>query len=249
MSKIKIKLVTIGHMPPEFNQQGIQKWESSLFDIVEIESFTLNLESDIESWGYSDKSLEKVVPKKYSGDFLIAIINVPLEDNWYARRLTLNRVVFTFHEIKEILSEYNIPLENAIYRLLYAYVLLFKRSEGHLPTNGEEISFTHDETRGCLFDMNGIKNDIIYSCHKPKLCSDCLEKLKQKNISFEAISRCQKEIQLIRKPLFYIMSDFIKKHPVWSLIISGFTAVVLGALGSILGAYIYDYVIKEQIIK
>src|SRR5208283_5115351 len=49
------------------------------------------------------------------------IVNVPIQDNWYSRRLGNNQVVFTFHQINEFLEHFNIPIENVIYRLLYAY--------------------------------------------------------------------------------------------------------------------------------
>jgi hypothetical protein len=132
MSKIKITLATVGHMPADFNRQKrqeIKEWDSSVFEILDgIESYSLNCDSDGHGWKYTDETLENVLPQKFNGEFLIAIVNVPLELNWYSRRLSENRVVFSFHEIKEILRLSNIPLDNVIYRLLYSYTLLYKRS-------------------------------------------------------------------------------------------------------------------------
>ena len=105
---------------------------------------------------------------------------------------------------------------------------------------GEHTNFTHDETRGCLFDMNGIKTDIIYSCHQPIICPYCTEKLKQEKVSNEVISKIKKEISNIKKPLFYQLAEFVKKHPIWSLVISAITAVVLGAMGSFIATVIYE---------
>ncbi|OIQ83829.1 hypothetical protein GALL_343480 [mine drainage metagenome] len=241
MSKTKITVATIGHMPAEFNRQKIKKWKSSVFEVLdEIESYSLSKDSDGMEWEFTDESLETVLPNTFSGEFLIAIVNVPIELNWYSRRLSANRVVFTFHEIKEILRYSNIPLENIIFRLLYAYTLLYKRSGNCIPESTEHTNFTHDETRGCLFDMNGIKTDIVYSCHNPIICSDCLERLRQEQISDETIAKCKKEIRGIQKKLFYRITDFIKQHPLWSLAISGVTAIVLGVIGSVLGSYVYE---------
>lgn len=240
MSKIKISIAMVGHMPLDFDARRIKSWKSDLFTIdCEIESYALTSDSDGDNWEFTDENLEKTLPKSFSGDFLIALVNVPIEMNWYSRRLTNNRVVFTFHEMREILNHSNIPLENVIYRLLYAYTLVFKRNNGSIPTNAEATNFTHDETRGCLFDMNGIKTDVIYSCHEPRICPDCVERLRNSRVSNNIIKTVQDEIKKIRKPLFYRVLDFIKKHPIWSLAISGSTAVILGAFGSYISTVIY----------
>lgn len=241
MSKIKITVATIGHMPAEFQKEKLKEWDSSIFEVVDgIENYSLNCQSDGDDWEFTDAALENALPTKFSGDFLVSIVNVPIEGNWYTRRLTCNRVVFSFYEIKDILGLSNIPLENAIYRLFYAYLLLYQRSGNRIPINAEKTSFTHDETRGCIFDMNGIKTDITHSCHKPILCSSCVERSRQEKVSSETIEKCQSEINRIQKDLFYRMTDFIRQHPVWSLAISGLTAIVLGATGSVVGSFIYE---------
>jgi len=195
MPKTKITVATVGHMPADFNRQKIKGWDSSVFEIVdEIESYSLTCDSDGLDWEFTDEALENVLPKNFNGEFLIAIVNVPIELNWYSRRLSANRVVFSFHEIKEILRFSNIPLENVICRLLYAYTLLYKRSGNRIPENAEHTNFTHDETRGCLFDMNGIKTDVVYSCHNPVICPDCVGRLKREKVSDETIAKCQSEI-------------------------------------------------------
>lgn len=241
MELTKITVATIGHMPADFDKRKITNWKSSIFSITgEIESYSLTKDSDGLNWEFTDSSLEEVLPENFSGDYLIAIVNVPIELNWYTRRLSKNRVVFTFHEIKEILSHLNIPLENIIYRILYAYTLLYKRSGNKIPMTSEHTNFAHDETRGCLFDMNGIKTDIIHSCHNPIICSNCVENLKQEKVSNEVISKVQKEITKIKKPLFYQITEFVKKHPIWSLIIPAVTAILLGAIGSYIATVIYE---------
>jgi len=241
MSKTSISVITIGHMPIEFDQRKIENWHSDVFAIAgDIENYPLRRDSDGAGWEFTNDSLEEVVLKNFDGDFLIAIVNVPLELNWYSRRLSGNRVVFSFHEIKEILSNCNIPLENVVLRILYEYTLVYKRYGGKIPSNEEETNFTHDETRRCLFDMNGIKTDIVYSLHEPIVCSDCVERLRQAQVSNDTISKVQKEIRKIKKPLFYRIMSFIKIHPIWSVIISAITAIVLGVIGSLIAAYLYE---------
>lgn len=241
MVKTKISVVTIGHMPSEFDKRKIKSWKSALFTVVgDIENYSLTEDSDGYGWEFTDENLEKILPDQFQGNFLIAIVNVPIELNWYSRRLSNNRVVFTFHEIKDILEHFNLPLENVVFRLLYAYTFLFKRSGERIPPNEAPTNFTHDETRGCLFDMNGIKTDIVYSLHEPIICPDCVGRLRKEKVSNETISKAQKEIVKIKKPLFYRIITFVKKHPIWSMLISAITAIVLGAIGSYIATVIYE---------
>lgn len=233
MSKVKIKLVSIGHLPINFQTAKVLRWQSSLFDVVgEFENYALRCDSDGPDWEFSDALVKTQLPTKFDSDFMIAIVNVPIESNWYSRRLGDNKVVFTFHQIKDILEYYNIPLENVIYRLLYAYTLLYKRAGDKIPDYDEAPGFTHDETRGCLFDMNGIKTDIVASCDKPIICGECEERLKQEKVSNDLISSAKGEINKIRKELYYRAVDFVKKHPLWALALSSLFAVFLGVVSS-----------------
>jgi hypothetical protein len=240
MGKVRIKVITIGHLPFNFDKYKIETWNSGFFELTgEIEHFTLPCDSDGPDWEFTDNRLEPVLPEKDDGDFLVAIVNVPIQDNWYTRIID-SKVVITFHEIKEVLESHNIPLENIVYRLLYAYSLAFKA------TGGLQIitRFSHDETRGCLFDMNGIKTDIVYSCQGPIICQECSRILKQKRLSENAIRTVQREIAAIQKPLFYRIAGLIRKHPLWSLAISCVSAVVLGAVGSLIASVVYELFVK-----
>ena len=183
MEKTKIKLVTIGHLPLHLHLERASTWKSDVFELVgEIESFSLHCDSDSDGWVFSDSLLQEQLPAHNGADFLIAIVNVPIEDNWYSRRLGDNQIVFTFSQIKEFLAWENIPLENAILRVLYVYTLLYRRSGNRIPGSAEAPSFAHDETRGCLFDMNGIKSDLVESCDKPVVCPGCEERLKNERV-------------------------------------------------------------------
>ena len=73
MDKTNITLATLGHMPDNFiNRNKIKEWESSLFKINgDIESYSLTKDSDGANWDFTDKSLEKLLPSKFGGDFMI----------------------------------------------------------------------------------------------------------------------------------------------------------------------------------
>lgn len=249
MDKAKIKLITIGRLPLHLDLNRISAWRSEVFELAgDIDNFALRCDSDSDGWVFSDALLKAQLPVHAGADFLIAVVNVPIEDNWYSRRLGDNQIVFTFSQIREFLTWENIPLENAILRALYAYTLLYRRSGNRIPSFGEAPGFTHDETRGCLFDMNGIKSDLVESCNKPIVCAACEERLRNERVSTQTIKAAQKEIRKIRKRLYYRALDFVKAKPLVALTISSAFAITLGVAGSLIASYIYDG-IKPQPIE
>ncbi|MGW1444125.1 hypothetical protein ACWA06_15430 [Serratia rhizosphaerae] len=241
MTKLKIKIITLGYIPARFNIKKVQDWKSKLFEISSIDYHNLNCDSDIDyAWAYSDNLIAQQIPDIGDANFLVILTNVPLEDNWYSRRLGNNKIIFTFHEIKDYLLYDNIPLENVVYRILYAYSLVYMRSGRRIPDYGETPGFTHDETKGCLFDMNGIKSDLIESCNKPIVCRECEHALTNGMVPNNVIDKARSELKMIKKTLYYRWLDFIKVHPIISLIISSLTVIFLGVIGSLIATNIYE---------
>jgi len=245
VQKVKIKVITIGHLPITFNKRIIDKWNSKIFELSgDIENFVLSANSDGAHWEYSDSNLKSELPKKFDGDILFAIVNVPVENNYYVRRLSNNTVILTFHEIKNILDYHNIPLENAVLRVLYAATIIYNRFNKKIPSTNDNSNYLHDETRGCLFDMTGKKEEIIYSCHKPILCESCLSEIRKDKVSKETIDLAVEEIRRIKKKLFYRITDVIKNHPIWAIIISSLFAILLGVIGSLIASFIFEMLKK-----
>ncbi len=246
MRKVRVKVITLGHMPPHIQVDRIRIWNSQIFEIVgSIENHEIRSNSGGFGWEFSDSLLSEQVLPDITVDFVLALTNIPLDMNWYSRRIGNNRAVLTFHEIKEYLKQESIPLENVVLRVLYAYTLLFIRSGSKIPDYTEVASYTHDETRGCLFDMNGVKSDIVESCVTPIVCSECQERMKNQHVSNNAISVVQSEIKKIKKPAYFRASDFVKQRPVAALAISSLFALLIGITSSVLGSWVYE-VIKHQ---
>lgn len=250
MKKLKVKLITLGHITPLFNAWKIENWKSDIFEIVDvIENYNLNANSDGPNWEFSDKTFMDAVPEKGDADFIIAVTSVPLELNWFVRRIGDDKIIFSFHETKDILIQNNIPIENAILRMIYAYSLVYLSSEQKIPSSTAITNFTHDENRGCLFDMDGIKTDIITSCHNPILCDSCIEKYRSAKISNSVLKIVQKEIKKIKKNLFYRITHAVKRHPILALFISSIFAIILGTIGSVLGSILFEKYLFNLIIN
>jgi hypothetical protein len=147
----------------------------------------------------------------------------------------------------EILKFDNIPLENLLLRVLYSIAFVYKRYGNRMPQMTEHTNFTHDETRGCIFDMNGIKTDVVYSLNSPQLCHSCVEILTttpKYKIEKEVIDKVQSELKKIKKGRYYQLTDFVKRRPILAIIISSLVAIILGVIGSTIATIIWEKVIK-----
>lgn len=240
MPKIRIKIVKIGHFADEFDEQKILDLSSSIFTVNrDIESFPLRGNSDLDGWLFSDAVLDDSVPPCADADLLIAITNIPLELNYYSRRLGPNRIVITLFEVQSYLKMHYIPVENFIIRVLYAFSLTYLRFGNQLPQMGQARRFTHDETRGCLFDMNGLKQDIYRSCDKPIICFECEHALIHDGVSLEKIAVVKTELKSVKKSLFLWALNFIEQNPGWSIAISVLWTLVSGITGSLVATWLY----------
>lgn len=114
---------------------------------------------------------------------------------------------------------------------IYRYVTRYKIRGKYL---------THDETKGCIFDMCGDKTDIIFSCDKPIICDNCKSAIRESGIESEYLSIITKEIKKIKKSNYYYISDFIKKHPYLSVSIGFITSIIL----NIISDFIYSFLSK-----
>ena len=243
MRKLDIRIVILGHLPYSVDLHKVLKYKSSIFNIIgPIGNISIISNSDIEYWGYSDKNIQRQVPQRESEDILIAITSVPLEGNYYVRGFSNNTVCITYHEIAEILTFSNIPLHNFILRVLNSAALIYKRCGNSIPSINQLTKFTHDETRGCIFDMNGIKTDIVYSLDKPQLCPSCLFDLENNlphRLEKNLLSSVQEDLKKISKPFYYDILDWIKCYPIAAFLASSSIAIILGIVGSLIASILY----------
>lgn len=94
--------------------------------------------------------------------------------------------------------------------------------------------FIHSDTRGCLFDLNGDKSDILYNTEQPIICEECKGKFKHKQAQYGIIRTLEKELKKIQKPFILRAERWIKKYPLLSVIISMLTAITLNVVANLL---------------
>lgn len=233
-------IVKLGQLKREINFKNILQWNSKIFKVNSIrEIYNIpNFQNPI-GWQYLQDDIVRTAIKHNGDTITVAITEYELEDNFYMRRVAKRLTVISLYEIGDILQNYNIPIENFIIKNIYEMAVL-THLYPNLPNTRDEIpNIIHDETRGCLFDMNGKKIDIIHSTGKLIICPQCAALLQQKDLPQNFVYNLTSEIKKIRKQLFYRISDFIKKHPLWSIVIGITTQLLIGTIAGLLANYFF----------
>jgi len=237
-----ISIVQLGFLIRQVNLRKLERWMSKLFSIGTVNEISYMPESGCsDDWQYlTDENVSANVKHESNSDITIAITEYRLEGNFYMRRVNNNVVTISLFEVGDILQYYHIPLEYFILKNIYEIVTILHIYD-RLPTTREEIpDIIHDETRGCLFDMHGIKTDIIYFfTGRHSLCSQCEAYLVKKQLPKDFLKDLVCELRKIRKPAFYKIYDFVKCHPIWSIIIVVISQLVIGLLAGLLANYLF----------
>jgi len=236
---ITFTIITLGHIKHRINVDRIRSWPSKLFKISGISACT-NIPDGKVGWQqFTDDDLD-FVRLDTNADITVAITEYALEENYYIRRITSGVVVLSLYEVADVLGRQNIPIEHFIIRNLYEIAMLFLLYGSLQPTRTGVPSIIHDETRSCLFDMNGLKCDVEYSTSKPSICSQCHAALSRSQLPNDTLRKLEKELKRIRKPLYHRIVGFVKQRPILSLWI----AIVAGIILELVGNGLYDVLIR-----
>lgn len=236
---IRIKLITLGNLKYPVDFKKIEGWHSNVFKAVHADEVQVIPNAEGTEWSYPDSQLAVLITPDKQYDFSIGIINAELQDNYYIRRLKNNVCIFSLYETAEILRYSNLTIENFIVRNLYEFCLIYL--EGGRQIKSSAYTVAHDETRGCLFDMNANKSDIIFSTEHPKICTSCKARIMNSQVPKDSLRIIEKELGSIKKALYSRVMDFVKSHPIYTLIISSCFALLL----NIFASFIYDKVMTR----
>lgn len=185
-----------------------------------------------EDWQYTDEQLAMVLAPSPGADITLGLINAPLDDNYFLRRLPRNVAVLSLHEMAEIVQYNNFSLETFILREAYELTCLFK-AEGRVPPTSE-LTWKHDDIRGCLFDMCSSKGDIVFSLQRPCLCSDCRNRFLCRQVDTKFLPTLDKELTRIQKTLYFRLSDWVRTHPIFTLVLTSVFAISLNLVSSVI---------------
>ena len=220
---INIKLIVIGHSDRIVNFDLIKKYKSKFFKFLDIERI-YNLPNPKKNDGYLDivysKNEIQAIMKDIEFEGLcIAIMNYGFDDYFYLHRVGVNKVCISIYELENILKKRNITIENFIIKNIYEIFIFYKILK-NLTNSTEIYKVIHNDTRGCLFDMNGDKRDIVYNTEKPIICDECKGKISGKSIPKNFLEDIQKELFKIDKPFLKKIEKFISIYPLFSILIT-----------------------------
>lgn len=220
---LNVKLIIIGHSDRVVNFDLIKKYKSKFFKILDIERIN-NLPSPEKDDGYLDIVYTKAEIQKVMNDIqfdglCVAIMNYQFDDNFYMHRVGTNKVCISIYGLENILNDKTISIENFIIKNTYE-IFIFYKIVKNLTDNNEVYEFIHNDTRGCLFDLNGDKRDIVYNTEKPIICDECKGKISKKSIPKNFLEDIQKELLKIDKPFIKKIENFISKYPLFSVLVT-----------------------------
>lgn len=238
MEKVKIKIVRIGNLKYNVNFKKIINWKTDFFDIChEIDERELINSQDKEEDGeiyYSDQSLRKIIGITDSSILTVGLINQRIQNNFYERFLGNNVIILSLYETAEIVLKEDFKIHHFIIQELYYMASVFYINRGLVPETEDE--FIHHDIRGCIFDFNDNKSDIIHSLGKVTICKQDEELINMNFDTKDLVKIFRKELKRIKKGNYYRFSDFIKKRLLLSIFLGLISALILGVLTN----FIYD---------
>lgn len=232
MRPITVSLVLLGNLKYPLTIAYLQKWRSDVVRIQHRAAVGYLPDAAGPDWEYTDQQLLDVLGAEQESDFTLGLISLPLEDNYYLRRLSDRVAVLSFYQTAEIIRFSGFSLEQYVLRSVYELAVLFAGNGGFIPS--DYVTWAHDETRGCLFDMNANKADIIFSLDRPMLCATCRTRLSSRQIPSDLLQNLDRELPRIRKALYLRISEWVKAHPVFALFITAMSGIALNFIASTL---------------
>jgi len=144
-------------------------------------------------------------------------MNVGFDDGFYMKRLSRNRIVISLFGINDILNQKSISIENFILKQIYEICALSFLFDDIATDDVYHV--VHKETRGCLFDLNGYRPDIIHNTENPKICNRCLTAFDDSLIDPDLLNKLQNELSRLKKPFIVTIELLIKKCPLLSVLL------------------------------
>lgn len=232
-----VKLGLIDHL---FDIRRIRTWKSDFFKVVNIQSIEHLPNTDVNDF-YLDQKFTKeqlagVLNHSNSTDITVGIMAYRFIDNFYMHRINGKSVIISLYGIKDILTTENISIENFILKQLYEISAISCLVNDI--SSDDVYNFVHQDTRGCIFDLNGDKRDILYNTEKPKICDSCKTEFRTHQVDENTIIKFEKELKRLKKPFIFMVEKFIQKYPLLSVILSGFIAIILNLTASALWDFI-----------
>ncbi len=233
MALITITLVVQESMKHAFDLDSIQRWKSKVFKITRTQEIRSLPNMMGVPTGYPDSQLQQIFTAAPDSDLTVVIIGAALQDNFFARIPVRNLVVLSLFEMVDILEREHFTIESYITVCIYWMVLCYVEC-GRKLTLERALPLHHDEARGCLYDFDQNKVEIVRALDRPKLCADCLARLGRAQIDLKFKSALFKELFRIRKRRYFRILDWAKRNPIKALLLTTVWAILLNLAANVL---------------
>ena len=244
---VNIEIIELGDLYPfSFKKLKAFNSNSTLFKLVEN---TENRNPDIlnnfkspESFQLNDADFKSLIDKGTKSNFSIIIVNRPLQNNFFSRRLSDKHIVISIFDMDKLSIHEGITLEMYITRFIYGFVSVYRCFNNSLPSNeivGQFELFQND-AKGCLFDFCIYKPQVAMFFREPKISPEALVKLRTKSLPAGFIEALNKEILKLKISRYYKIKDWLKANPVKAIL---FTFLVGLIFSELLGNLIYDLIL------
>lgn len=236
MKKLNVKLVLVGHLRNTLDLKKLQRFKSRFFTIAEVERIntlpTSKKEDGYLDIVYSRSEVTKLLNPIDGADLVVGIMNYRFDDHFYLHRAGDHKACISIADIDRILLSHNISIENFILKNIFE-MIVFANTLGKLDTD-DVYKFVHKDTRGCLFDLNGDKLDVLYNTERPIICDSCKAQINSKSVPGNFTAHLESELRRIRKPYTCTVELFIKKYPLFSLLLTFFFGVLVNIVSNII---------------
>ncbi len=240
MRRLDVKLVLVGHLRNTLNLQKLKRFDSRFFRIAEVERIdTLSCPHRDDGFldiVYSRGQIASLMNPVNASDLVVGIINYRFDDNFYLHRTGRNKACISIADIDRLLLTHNISLENFILKNIFE-MIVFVNILGGLDTD-EVYSSVHRDTRGCLFDLNGDKLDVLYNTERPIICDACKAMIQSKSVPDNFVKDLESELRKIHKPYILEIELFIKKYPLFSILVTFLFGVLINIGSNILWKFL-----------
>lgn len=239
MEKVRIQLCLLGHQEYIGLINKIKKYRNKLFMVSGVKKIDYLPETDF--WGCcSDDAVVKLLKNSHlnndNADLCICFIDKEIEGNYFTRELRdfdEKTVLCSFYQVEDMFRAKNVDMFNYVLGVILNNVIQIKTLH-HL----DEKTVNHFDTRGCIFDFCGEKEDIVIKYGNPALCTDCSSMIK-KSVTDEAfLDELYVEFKKMRRNIFLSILDFMRRHTILAIIIGAVATIVLNLVSN----FTYDLI-------
>ena len=235
MKKYQVRLCLLGYQRYKNTINRLRNFNSKLFEITDCLEIQQMPPCDY-NWIYTDDTICNLLAENKinnsSVDLCLCFTDQPIEANFFTRDLSdfdNKTVLCSFSQVEYIFAQKNVDLFNYVHGIVLNELVQIATLH-----KVDESFFLHDDTRNCLFDMCGCKEDITLKYSFPRLCTDCTSKIQKQAIDKNFIPLLENEFKTFKKPLFYRILDFVKQKPVLSILITLASSLIINLLSSFL---------------